>query len=75
VVAHRRSTAGLINKVTGEIGEGRWSTGWVITYDVASLGLNDVDHAVRLAAANGWLEVEGGHSVRLTDAGRPLANP
>ena len=49
---------------------------WVMTYDVAdSLGLNDVDDAVRLAAANGWLEVEGGHSVRLTDAGRRLATP
>ena len=49
---------------------------WVMTYDVAdSLGLNDVDEAVRLAAANGWLEVEGGHSVRLTDAGRRLAAP
>jgi len=49
---------------------------WVMTFDVAdSLGLNDVDHAVRLAAANGWLEVEGGHSVRLTDAGRRLATP
>jgi hypothetical protein len=49
---------------------------WVMTYDVAdSLGLNDVDDAVRLAAANGWLEVEGGHSVRLTDAGRRLAAP
>jgi hypothetical protein len=49
---------------------------WVMTYDVAdSLGLNDVDHAVRLAAAKGWLEVEGGHSVRLTDAGRRLASP
>jgi hypothetical protein len=49
---------------------------WVMTYDVAdSLGLNDVGDAVRLAAANGWLEVEGGHSVRLTDAGRRLAAP
>jgi hypothetical protein len=49
---------------------------WVLTYDVADrLGLNDVRDAVRLAAANGWLEVEGGHSVRLTDAGRRLANP
>jgi hypothetical protein len=49
---------------------------WVMTYDVAdSLGLNDVDDAVRLAAAKGWLEVEGGHSVRLTDAGRRLATP
>jgi hypothetical protein len=49
---------------------------WVMTYDVAdSLGLNDVDDAVRLAAAKGWLEVEGGHSVRLTDAGRRLAAP
>lgn len=49
---------------------------WLITYDVAdSLGLNDVGNAVRLAAANGWLEVEGGHSVRLTDAGRRLAAP
>ena len=48
----------------------------VMTHDVAdSLGLNDIDHAVRLAAANGWLEVEGRHSVRLTDAGRRLANP
>ena len=47
---------------------------WVMTYDVAdSLGLNDVGDAVQLAAANGWLEVEGGHSVRLTDAGRRLA--
>lgn len=49
---------------------------WVMTYDVAdSLGLNDVDDAVRLAAAKGWLEVEGGHSVRLTDAGRRVATP
>jgi hypothetical protein len=49
---------------------------WVMTHDVAdSLGLNDIDHAVRLAAANGWLEVEGRHSVRLTDAGRRLAAP
>ncbi len=49
---------------------------WVMTYDVAdSLGLNDVDDAVRLAAAKGWLEVEGGHNVRLTDAGRRLATP
>jgi hypothetical protein len=49
---------------------------WVMTYDVAdSLGLNDVDDAVKLAAAKGWLEVEGGHSVRLTDAGRRLAAP
>ena len=49
---------------------------WVTTYDVAdSLGLNDVNDAVRLAAAKGWLEVEGGHSVRLTDAGRRLATP
>jgi hypothetical protein len=49
---------------------------WVMTYDVAdSLGLNDVDDAVRLAAAKGWLDVEGGHSVRLTDAGRRLATP
>ena len=47
-----------------------------MTYDVAdSLGLNDVDDAVRLAAAKGWLEVEGGHNVRLTDAGRRLATP
>jgi hypothetical protein len=49
---------------------------WVVTYDVAdSLGLNDVGDVVRLAAANGWLEVEGGHSMRLTDAGRRLAAP
>ena len=49
---------------------------WVMTYDVAdSLGLNDVGDAVRLAAANGWLEVEGRHNVRLTDAGRRLAAP
>jgi len=49
---------------------------WILTYDVADrLGLNDVRDAVRLAAANGWLEVEGGHSVRLTDAGRRLATP
>jgi hypothetical protein len=49
---------------------------WLMTYDVAdSLGVNDVDHAVRLAVANGWLEVEDGHSVRLTDAGRRLAAP
>ena len=49
---------------------------WVMSYDVAdSLGLNDVDDVVRLAAANGWLEVEGGHSVRLTDAGRRVAAP
>ena len=47
---------------------------WVMSYDVAdSLGVNDVDDAVRLAAAKGWLEVDGGHSVRLTDAGRRLA--
>jgi hypothetical protein len=49
---------------------------WVATYDVAdSLGLNDINDAVRLAAAKGWLEVEGGHSVRLTAAGRRLATP
>jgi hypothetical protein len=49
---------------------------WVMTYDVAdSLGLKDVDDAVRVAAAKGWLEVEGDHSVRLTDAGRRLATP
>lgn len=48
---------------------------WIATYDVAdSLGLNDVDDAVRLAAARGWLEVEGGHSLRLTEAGRQLVN-
>jgi hypothetical protein len=48
---------------------------WIVTDDVAdSLGLNDVDDAVRLAAARGWLEVEGGHSVRLTEAGRQLVN-
>jgi hypothetical protein len=49
---------------------------WVMTHDVAdSLGLNDVGDAVRVAAAKGWLEVEGGHRVRLTDAGRRLAAP
>ena len=49
---------------------------WIMTYDVAdSLGLNDVEYAVRVAAAKGWLEVEGGHSVRLTDVGRRLATP
>jgi hypothetical protein len=49
---------------------------WVMAYDVAdNLGLNDVDDAVRLAAEKGWLEVEGGQSVRLTDAGRRLATP
>lgn len=48
---------------------------WIAAYDVAdSLGLNDVDDAVRLAAARGWLEVEGGHSLRLTEAGRQLVN-
>lgn len=46
---------------------------WITTDDVAdSLGLNDVEDAVRLAVARGWLEVEGGHSVRLTEAGRQL---
>jgi hypothetical protein len=49
---------------------------WIMTYDVAdSLGLNDVEYAVRLAAAKGWLEVKGGHTVRLTDVGRRLATP
>jgi hypothetical protein len=49
---------------------------WVMTDDVAdSLGLNDVGDAVRVAAAKGWVEIEGGHSVRLTDAGRRLAAP
>lgn len=48
---------------------------WIETDDVAdSLGLNDVGDAVRLAAARGWLEVEGGHSMRLTEAGRQLVN-
>jgi hypothetical protein len=49
---------------------------WIMTYDVAdSLGLNDVEYALRVAAGKGWLEVEGGHSVRLTDVGRRLATP
>jgi hypothetical protein len=32
----------------------------------------EVDRAVRLANENGWLELEGLHSVRLTQAGRSL---
>jgi len=29
--------------------------------------------AVEFAAARGWVEVEGGHSIALTEAGRQLA--
>ncbi len=46
---------------------------WIVTDDVAdSLGLNQVDDAVRFAAAHGWVEVDGGHCVRLTEAGRQV---
>jgi Mn-dependent DtxR family transcriptional regulator len=47
-----------------------------MTYDVAdSLGVNDVDDAVKHAAAMGWIEVEREHSIRLTDKGRRPAKP
>jgi hypothetical protein len=32
----------------------------------------EVDRAVKLANENGWLELKGLHSVRLTQAGRSL---
>jgi Mn-dependent DtxR family transcriptional regulator len=49
---------------------------WIMTYDVAdSLGVNDVDDAVKHAAAMGWIEIEREHSIRLTDKGRRLAKP
>jgi hypothetical protein len=32
----------------------------------------EVDRAVTLARENGWVELEGLHRVRLTDAGRAL---
>ena len=35
----------------------------------------EVDRAVTLAKENGWVELEGLHSVRLTDAGRALFGP
>ena len=34
---------------------------------------NATDEAVQYAAARGWIIVEGGHSVCLTDEGRKLA--
>jgi Mn-dependent DtxR family transcriptional regulator len=32
----------------------------------------EVDRAVKLAKENGWVELEGLHRMRLTDAGRAL---
>ena len=52
---------------------GQWASLNTIT---RRLQLDDelaTDAAVELAAKRGWLEELGGHSIRLTDAGRRLA--
>ncbi len=46
---------------------------WRAIRSIAELaGLEDPAEAIVAAVEKGWLEVEGGHSVCLTDAGRRI---
>jgi hypothetical protein len=51
---------------------GRWAMLHSIARRLVLRDQEEVDRAVRLANENGWLELEGLHSVRLTQAGRSL---
>jgi hypothetical protein len=39
------------------------------------LDVPETDEAVRYAVTRGWMMVQGGHSVCLTDAGRRIVTP
>ena len=51
---------------------GRWAMVHSIARRLVLRNPEEVDRAVTLAKANGWLESADSHSVRLTDAGRAL---
>lgn len=51
---------------------GRWAMLHSIARRLVLRDQEQVDRAVRLANEKGWLELEGLHSVRLTQAGRSL---
>ena len=44
-------------------------------HSLEGLDLPDAAEAVRYAVAQGWMMVQGGHSVCLTDAGRRIVTP
>jgi hypothetical protein len=51
---------------------GRWAMLHAIARRLVLRDQVEVDRAVALAKENGWVELEGLHRVRLTDAGRAL---
>ena len=51
---------------------GRWAMVHSIARRLVLRDHDEVDRAVTLARENGWVELQGLHSVRLTDAGRRL---
>jgi hypothetical protein len=51
---------------------GRWAMLHSIARRLVLRDQQEVDRAVKLAEAHGWLELNGLHSVRLTEAGRSL---
>ena len=51
---------------------GRWAMVHSIARRLVLRDPEEVDRAVTLAKENGWVELEGLHSVRLTDAGRAM---
>jgi hypothetical protein len=61
----------------GDLSENRQQRWRMMNSVVEKLGLgwDEAEAAAREAEAQGWLLVEDGHSVCLTDAGRRLASP
>jgi hypothetical protein len=51
---------------------GRWAMVHSISRRLVLRDPEEVDRAITLAKERGWIEVQGTHSVRLTDAGRTL---
>ena len=51
---------------------GRWAMLHSIARRLVLRDHEEVDRAAKLAKENGWMELNGLHSVRLTEAGRSL---
>ena len=68
----------LARRIVREVGAytggaaGRWAMVHSIARRLVLRAHEEVDRAAKLAKENGWLELNGLHSVRLTEAGRSL---
>ena len=68
----------LARRIVREVGAytggaaGRWAMVHSIARRLVLRAHEEVDRAAKLAKENGWLELNGLHRVRLTEAGRSL---